>query len=96
VCVGCISAHPGGQRLDQAGQDFAGDFVGDLPCGGQGFSQQVEISQAGRWCNWISLGTYSFSAGTGSYVRLGDYTGGEDPQRSVIADAVQFVWVSGP
>jgi len=50
----------------------------------------VERSQRNNWCQWISLGTFYFNAGTGGWVSLGDYTGGESPNTSVVADAVKW------
>ena len=47
---------------------------------------QYNISNA-----WVSLGTYSFSAGTGGYVRLDDRTGEANYSRMVGVDAVKFV-----
>jgi hypothetical protein len=49
------------------------------------------VSQRNNWCNWMYLGTYLFNAGTGGYVRLGDYTG-DNPQNAITADAVKFVY----
>lgn len=56
----------------------------------------VTISQRGNWCGWVSLGTFQFNAGKKGYVYLGDYTGGESPQTSVVADAVKFVYDPEP
>ncbi len=52
----------------------------------------VPVSQRGNWCRWISLGTYTFNVGRAAYVYLGDFTGGENPQTSVVADAVRWVY----
>ena len=49
----------------------------------------VVKSQINYWCQWISLGTYEFSAGQGGYVQLADYTG-DNPQKGITADAVLF------
>lgn len=55
----------------------------------------VNVTQRGNWCRWVSLGTFQFQAGKKGYVYLGDYTGGENPQTSIVADAIKFVYRSG-
>ena len=52
----------------------------------------VTISQRDNWCTWIPLGKFYFNAGTSGWVQLGDYTGGESPQTSVVVDAVKWVY----
>jgi hypothetical protein len=54
----------------------------------------VNVVQAGNWCQWILLGEFDFTPGAGQQVYLGDYTGGENPRRAVLADAVKWVRVS--
>lgn len=54
----------------------------------------VIIDQNNNYCNWISLGTFPFSAGTSGYVYLGDVTGEPYLSRTIIYDAVKFVPIS--
>jgi sugar lactone lactonase YvrE len=54
----------------------------------------IPIVQDGNWCQWILLGEFNFTPGSGQRVYLGDYTSGEDPRRAVLADAVKWERVS--
>lgn len=56
-----------------------------------GGTTTVHVSQYENWCQWISLGEFSFTPGIRQRVYLGDYTGGENPRRAVLADAVKWV-----
>jgi sugar lactone lactonase YvrE len=59
-----------------------------------GGTTTVHVSQDDNWCQWVFLGEFNFTPGVGQRVYLGDYTGGEDPHRAVLADAVRWVRVS--
>ncbi len=50
------------------------------------------INQSLYYDQWVSLGTYTFSGGSGEYVYLGDNTGETYATRFVGFDAVKFVY----
>jgi hypothetical protein len=54
----------------------------------------VPVVQEEHSCQWLLLGEFNFTPGVGQRVYLGDYTGGENPRRAVLADAVRWVRVS--
>jgi len=56
-----------------------------------GGSTTIDVNQQTNGETWFSLGSYSFSAGTSGYVRLGT----DASAYVVIADAVRFELVSG-
>jgi uncharacterized lipoprotein YddW (UPF0748 family) len=53
----------------------------------------VYISQQQNGSQWVSLGTYDFSAGTSAYVRL---TNQAQNNRTIVADAVKFESLAPP
>jgi hypothetical protein len=60
----------------------------------QGIQTTVSLNQNNYYNVWVSLGTYSFNAGTGGDVFLGDETY-ETTTHDIAFDAVKWVWV-GP
>jgi len=54
------------------------------------------VNQNNYYNQWVHLGTYYFSGGSGEYVFLSDATGETYGTRFVGFDAVKFVKVSGP
>jgi sugar lactone lactonase YvrE len=54
----------------------------------------VPRAQTDHWCTWTSLGRFTFEPGTTGSVYLGNYTG-ENPQTSLILDAVRWVYREG-
>jgi hypothetical protein len=60
----------------------------------QGAQTTVSVNQNNYYNAWVSLGTFTFSAGTGGDVFLGDETY-ETATQQIAFDAVKWVWV-GP
>lgn len=50
----------------------------------------VVLDQNLNLCSWVSLGRFTFNAGTSGNVYLGDYTG-DDPARLIATDGIKFV-----
>lgn len=60
----------------------------------QGGDSLVIINQSLYNNQWVSLGTFNFDAGAGSYVYLGDSTGIDDQE--IAFDAVKWIWIPVP
>jgi len=54
-------------------------------------NQQSTPASLGLGLGWYSLGVFPFNAGTGGFVRLGDYTGEGQATTQIGIDAVEFV-----